>query len=741
MPFKLNFLSFFGFPLLIALGIYLALDSPSTNMSYTSSVYASDFSSIQFFSLELVADFNNKIMIASISFEIQIQVKDFRYLYFDMNGQNIISITMENNLKKSFILKKDTDFSIKEITNDENAKLDKGEELKIKIPYGFFDNYSNNNISIYNSTFTITINYTTSQNRNGRGINWLEPSQTFSQVYPFFYTMCRPVKCRALAPLQDSLDLNSPFKARIIVPSPLDVEVAAYNKTIIRNYDINGIITNKTNINNGLNYESWNAYEFSQDFATTSFMLNIAIGVFEEMDLYQGKYYLVTEKGFMQNCSSSLNKFNASLKYISELIKIEMPFSYLKFLVLPMAYMESFSLGPNVMFVSYSNIINEYEATLTLTQLVLHSYFGVYKKPGDWSEYYIVAGYAKYFTLKVLEKIDQSWANLTKNATLAELDELITILCDKMELCILSELQPNIYGTNILHIDNLVIPETKGCAFFSFLEQKLDKLKNNKTGEENFLNFSNSILQDPNKNSIKSIDDNQNQSYMDWFVEFIIIIQSKKDSIEVRKTIHWINWWNYRRWDGMVKPSNTPSSYIEKANDLAIAYLTSNNASNINENTINNFYNLFGQSTFFFLKQISESSLCNETIVRSLEKNYNLSMINDCDIKTSIIQMKLTFYSNSTANEKDIKDNFNNLVKSCGKLSYIEAIFDNINTNKWPNIFSEIYSFNKKFFHPYFVESFEKTNGKMINNQRILENPIVSTKQKINIVKERFLPK
>lgn len=741
MRFKLNFLSFFGFPLLITLAIYLALDSSSTNMSYTSSVYASDFSTIQFFSLELVADFNNKMMIASISFEIQIQVKDFRYLYFDMNGQNIISITMANSLDKSFELKKDTDFSINEIADNENDKLDKGEELKINIPYGFFANYSDNNLNIYNSTFKITINYTTSQNRNGRGINWLEPSQTFSQVYPFFYTMCRPVKCRALAPLQDSLDLNAPFKARIIVPSPLEVEVAAYNKTIIRNYDINGIIQNKTNIYNVINYDSWNAYEFSQDFATTSFMLNIAIGVFEEMDLYQGKYYLMTEKGFMQNCSNSLSYFNMSLEYISELIKIEMPFNYLKFFVLPMAYMESFSLGPNLMFISYSNVINEYVATLTLTQLVLHSYFGVYKKPGDWSEYYIVAGYAKYFTLKVLEKIDNSWANLTKNASLGNLDELIIVLCEQMNLCILTELQPNIYGINILHIDNLLIPEYKGCVFFSFLEQSLDSLKNNKTGEQNFLNFSNSILQDPNKNSIKSIDDNQDQSYMNWFVDFIIAIESKKDSIEVRKKIKWINWWNYRRWDGIAKPSSTPSIYIEKANNLAIEYLNSNNGSNINENTLNIFYSLFGESKVFFLKLISESNKCNETLIRVLEKNYNLSMLNDCDLKTSMIQMKLTFYFNSTSNEKEIIDNFNNVVKNCGKFSYIQAILDTINNKKWPNIFLKMFSINKQCFHPYIVESIEKENGKIISDLRILENPLISTKKKINIVKERFLSK
>lgn len=708
MPLKINFVSFLGFPLVVSLAIFLALDSKNTTIDYTKSAYKSDFSQITSFSIDLLADFNRQIFDGSVTFQIKIKVQVFEKLYLDMNDENITNICMINNENTTINLTLNKDYKITPVGSKEDLA---GSKLFITIPSTFFVN------QILDSKFTLIINYTTSPNINGLGVNWLQPSQTFSQKYPFFYTYCRTIKCRGFVPMQDSLDLNSPFTASITVPSPLKVELAASERTIVPNVSINGRINNMT-APYDLDYSVWNTYKFTQNIPITSYLLNVAIGVFEETVL-NGNYTLLAEKEIMDNCTSALEKIDLYINEIEKIIPIELPYKFVKFMVMPMAYMESYSFGPNLMFLPYSDMLNKETAENSITSLIFNCYFGVYKIPFDWRDWYLIMGYSRYLTNIVKENLNESIGLLSKNSTLNQLD---IIFSNFNENPILTELKPNLYGIKPSEFEDLKIPEFKGFYFFLFLEERLkynEKYDNySDNGKLKFLNFTINILNDTEQLIIDS------DYYKIKFVDYLKSIMSPIKTIEIRKNINWINLEKEREFSNL-KKYTFESELIQEADDLANKYL---NFSVMEKEIIERYNGFYSEAKEHFLFVFNESILLNETLLKTLESNYQISKSNNCFIRVMILEMKIRIYDNSSENSEEINNNYGDLVKLCANKKIIytfQMLFLKNNA-----LAMKIFEINKNYLHPYILKTFTNIiqSGINDNNSRILEEKQVSGK-------------
>ena len=709
MPFKLNILSFLGFPILISLAIYLALDSSTSTFSYLSSAYHSSFSQITFFSFDLLADFNRQTLKGSMLFVIEIKVKVFKTLYLDMNDQNISSIHLINNLTKTFV----ANFYIHNRTDNLKDQLDVGERLTIDLPSDFFE-YGN--ISIQNSQFTLIIYYETSRNRNGRGINWLLPTQTFSQKFPFFYTYCKPVKCRSFAPIHDSLELSSTFSARVTVPFPMKVAIAAAQTEILYNVDIHEKLDNFTSPFDSLDYSNWTTYVFSQNSNTTAYLLNIAIGVFEESADFQ-EFSLLAEKEVMDNSTQALKNISFYLKCMKEILTVKLPFEHLKIFIMPMAFMESFSLGPTLVFLSFSKIFVE-DPEISFVKMIFLYYFGVGKVPGDWSDWYLVSGFSHYLSYKIKKKINVSWSTLSMNFTIKRLEDVYKNLCRNDEFCLLTELQPNLNGINTNSFEDLIVPEYKGSYFFYFLETKLNGT-NDKLGSELFLNFTNGILHDSNKNPLSTYT-GTNNDFMRCFVIFIQNITNNEKSIEIRKLIKWMFWWKEREWRMLASPPRFESALIEQVAEFAEEIV---NKSVINEKSAEIFKGYLPEAKEYYIDLIINSEKFDENKVKKMDFYYNLSN-SGCVLRQKFLVLKINWY-NLGENEEEIQRDFEEIVKKCGRKDVLEEVFGKLH-EKNSSLAGKVWGMNEKFMHPFISDSLKLMLPSKSNRilQTITENKI-----------------
>ena len=697
MPFKLNFLSFIGFPILISLAIYLAVTSSSSQVYYSSTVYASSFSTITNFTLDLVPDFHNFTFIGSATIQINVTLNHFKMIkriYLDMNDQTInnISISNGNNETRTPI------FTITRVTDDPMVELDLGRKLTIEVPPNFFQNCSDDTPTCRG--ITLVINFTTSSNRNGRGINWLAPNQTFSGKYPFFYTFCKPYRCRTLAPMMDSLGMGAPITISITVPSPMSVSIAAQQVQVTNNVDVSNITAKFLPITN-LDYTNWTLYVYNVAGSTPS-LLNIAIGVFEARDL-GGGYTLLAEPDIIDNCSNNLAKFNDYIATAQNITTLPMP-SNLSIMVMPMGYIESISLGPNLMFVPIAKVLNADAAKGCVWEIVFSSFFGVSKTPNSWSDWYMIRGLTRFLNYMARQQEDPEWALLYNNVTAEVLDSFFDQLCSKIDTCFLTELSPNLNGENENNFDYLLVPEYKGFYFMLFLRDQLDKL-NGTSGDDNFMSFTIQLMNNSIVTSLQTLNDGNSGEFFTLFVQQVKALTGDKNSINTRKKIHWTDWWYSKKWNKLIRSPMNASALKQKADDLANIYL---NGSVPSANKIADFSTWYTDAKMSFLLKINSGRI-NETLIKLLDATYLFSSSNDCFLMQTILESKIKTYNYSFgANANEILKNFVELAKKCGSRDALELelrILQNFNLTIFQTVFDNI----KGFIHPLIKEEFQKS--------------------------------
>ena len=397
------------------------------------------------------------------------------------------------------------------------------------------------------------------------------------------------------------------------------------------------------------------------------------------------------------------------------LIGIDFPFSFVKIMVMPRAFMEDVSLGPNLMFISYSLLLNDNNAENILIKLIFNCYFGVMKTPKDWNDWYLVSGYAHYLADKIKQNISEAWSILSTNRTLNELSDVFINLCTEDDYCLLTELQPNLLGINSNHFDT-VVPEYKGFYFLLFLEKILSNRTFNgitASGADRLLNFTNWILNHTDTSYLISYD-TSDSNYMSYFVEYVnnYIVQDTSDyddSIAIRGEIKWVDWWKRRNWKMLSNNPKNPSKLIEDANTLVQQYLS---YSVINQSNIDEFNTYFPEAQEYLLNEILKSSLVNETLVHTLENNYNLSGSDNCNIKHGILELKIIHYKDLSNAKDEILHEFEEIIMNCARREILETLFARLSmkSNYLANITFYMY---KDYLHPYMQRSFNTT---LMNN-------------------------
>jgi len=82
----------------------------------------------------------------------------------------------------------------------------------------------------------VSIRITYNTLADGQAFSWLTASQTAGGSYPYLFTQCEDIDCRAVAPLQDTPSNRITYSARVIADSPLVSRMSA-NLTYEGTYD------------------------------------------------------------------------------------------------------------------------------------------------------------------------------------------------------------------------------------------------------------------------------------------------------------------------------------------------------------------------------------------------------------------------------------------------------------------------------------------------------------------------
>lgn len=91
----------------------------------------------------------------------------------------------------------------------------------------------------------------------------MKDSQTAGGLYPYLFTQCEDIDCRAVAPLQDTPSNRVTYSARVIADSPLVSKMSA-NETFTGVYD-----------------ETRNQAKFQCDIPIANYLMALVVGNIE----------------------------------------------------------------------------------------------------------------------------------------------------------------------------------------------------------------------------------------------------------------------------------------------------------------------------------------------------------------------------------------------------------------------------------------------------------------------------
>jgi len=140
-------------------------------------------------SLDLLADFDKKILKGSAAFDIE--NNDAEEIIFDIRNLNIEKVTIGES-------ESETTFSIGE------EKEFMGKPLRVKIK---------------SNTKRVKIYYST--NPDAAAVDWLSPQQTADKKHPFLFTQGQAILTRTWIPCQDSPGIRITYNAKLKVPKDL----------------------------------------------------------------------------------------------------------------------------------------------------------------------------------------------------------------------------------------------------------------------------------------------------------------------------------------------------------------------------------------------------------------------------------------------------------------------------------------------------------------------------------------
>ena len=372
-------------------------------------------------SLDLVADFDKKILSGSVTHKI------------------------ENNKGKEIIFDS-KNLDIQEVLIGEGSDLKK---VDFKLSSGDKHLGSSLIVPIEDNTKEVKINYSTTQGASA--VDWLEPIQTTDKKKPFLFTQGQAILTRTWIPCQDSPGIRVTYDAKIKVPSDLMAVMSAENP---QERNANG------------------EYSFIMNQAIPPYLIALAIGdlVFKPIGARTGVY---AEPSMIDKAAYEFGDMEKMLIAAEELYG---PYLWEQYdvIVLPASFPFGGMENPRLTFATPTILAGDRSLTALIAHELAHSWSGNLVTNATWDDFWLNEGFTVYFERRIMEALyGVDYVNMLTKLGIQDLDNEIKDLgpssADTHLKLSLKQRDPDDGMTDIAY--------EKGCLFLMALEEEVGREK------------------------------------------------------------------------------------------------------------------------------------------------------------------------------------------------------------------------------------------------------------------------
>ncbi|MEE2901299.1 MAG: M1 family metallopeptidase [Myxococcota bacterium] len=300
--------------------------------------------------LNLVVDFENKILRGEV--QLEITSSDAEFLDLDARGLHILHVH-------------DVDGHALKFSMEEISPL-KGERLRIHRP-----------------TTKISIRYETSS--EALALQWLEKAQTTDQTHPYLFTQCQPIHARSIFPCQDTPTVRMTYRACFHIPSDLTAVMAADK---IARTITDGIATE----------------EFEMNLPIPSYLFAFAIGDIRHHEVGP-RTRVYGEPSVLSSAAFEFSQVESMIE-TAEALFGPYPWGRFDILVMPSSFPYGGMENPKLTFLTPTVIAGDRSLVNIVAHELAHSWTGNLVTNATMNDFWLNEGFTTYAERRILEALE-----------------------------------------------------------------------------------------------------------------------------------------------------------------------------------------------------------------------------------------------------------------------------------------------------------------------------------------------
>jgi len=304
---------------------------------------------VKHMSLNLEADFDQKILKGKVSYDIENNNAD--QIILDAKDLVIERVSIDDDQPTTYKVGKSDIIKGQALSIDINPKVKK-----------------------------VNIHYLTTA--ASQALLWLDPIQTAGKIHPFLFTQGQAILTRTWIPSQDSPGIRITYDATIKVPKDLLALMSASNPT---KKNVEGI------------------YHFEMKQAIPPYLIALSVGDLE-FDAIGEKTGVYAEPALLQRAVYEFGDMEKMLNTAEELYG---PYLWDRYdvIVLPPSFPFGGMENPRLTFATPTILAGDRSLTSLIAHELAHSWSGNLVTNGTWNDFWLNEGFTVYFERRIMEAI------------------------------------------------------------------------------------------------------------------------------------------------------------------------------------------------------------------------------------------------------------------------------------------------------------------------------------------------
>lgn len=337
----------------------------------------------------VVVDFEQQIFRASATYTLQRFDQNCTELWLDTAQLSITSVTAGSHHDKPLLYKLAA-----------ASKSHLGSQLVITLPPVTTSAMGDEDKSL----LQVTIQYKTTAQSSA--IQWLPPSQTAGQKYPYLFTQSQAIHGRSMIPCMDQPGVKFTWQARVQVP---DWAVVVMSGLLLPDDEGQTMLTPSQSVANPSTTSTatgdvkW--YYWKQPVPVSSYLVAMAVGELVRRDI-SPRCAVWSEPKLIDVVAYEFAQMDEFLQH-AETIAGQTPYVWGRYdvLCLPPSFPYGGMENPCLTFVTPTLLARDRSLADVVAHEIAHSWTGNLVTNATWEHFWLNEGWTKWFERKIMSRI------------------------------------------------------------------------------------------------------------------------------------------------------------------------------------------------------------------------------------------------------------------------------------------------------------------------------------------------